>query len=499
MTEINNSADWRAKASEHKDLINSVLEKINENAAITVQHKIFGTALPPRYICKMIFLTLLEQAFANKYSGGSVNQDAFTTPKEVCDAMYKVYNRDNINTNKSALAKKNRTNRLLYHLEDSSIALTEFEFTTGATIKRSTFRIKIKFNYTPERKIVHADLFCSIIKELSEAVEKSGKYCNEEQIKQLNEIGSSAEKPDAIETQEDLVNCLKLFERYFSAIAETAAPDELLSEIGGLLMTFARGIEFENAMAIADVRGDEVKVVADSDKSDDKTMTVSCLMKVAEFDDAFTKYVTKAIYTRETFGENDTDSEYSKLVKKLNSVKNEIADTVEKIKNETDVATKEMLEIKHNELKKVRDGLEEEIRKVEGIDENQPSPINNSDITIIDGIDKQSVMQKLDNDITELENEMTDAWNRFKHKRLLNRKKQQRVKVVGVKLAPPMFSIKESKKSEGFKKYSDESSSTTHLLIIVIVILVVMCLAIFAIYNLIMSRERRHVGYFKPQ
>ena len=490
MTEINSSAEWKNKMAEQEAIVDGVKRKIIENAAVTVQHKIFGTALPSKYICKIIFLTLLEQAFANKYSNGSVHTDAFTTPRDVCDAMYKIYKRDNINTNKSALAKKTKTNALIAHLEDASVAVTEFEFTNAATINRSQLRINMKFNYNPERRIYDTETIKNIIESLKESITKSASYCSDDQIKELRNILGSGEY--TLSTQQDLVMYLTIYEKAFGYLVTTVTPDEVMAEIGAHLIEIAHFIEKENAIAIADVRGDEMIVVADTDKNTDKTITTSCLMKVALFDQAFTEYVTKAIYTRESFGDKDTDSEYAKLTKKVQSIENEIADGEDKIKSDIDDTTKQMLEIKNKELQKMKKGIEDEIAKLDNVDEVQPSPINNTDVSIVDGHDKRSVVQILDDDIDRLEREMSDAWNRFKHRRLLERKKRQRVKVVGIKMGP--ISIKEScSKKEDFRNYGKEPPATQHLLMIVIVILIVMCLAIFAIYNLCLCKEKRQI------
>lgn len=501
LTKINSSTEWREKAAEQEELIDKVMRKIIETASITVQHKIFGTSLPSKYICKMVFLTLLEQEFANKYSGDSVNKSAFLTSKDVCDAMYKVYMNENINKNKIALSKKNKTNELLMKLDDNDQATAVFEFDHASTISRRPFRIEEKCRYTPEKALNNKTNIISNINNFIKLLNHSSGFIDNETIDNI--YGNM--KIDSLQTQEDAIDALKRCDVVYSIIAETEISDDVLNSMRDYILQTMKTIERENSIAVADVRGDEMIVVADNniEKNANDTVTVSSMMKIVEFDKAFSDYVTKAIYTRESFGESDSDSVYAKLKKQLDSVEISIQDAVERLKNEKDEATKQMLEIKKKDLSKIKNGIKDEINKLENVTEDQPSPINDTDVSIIDANDKESVMEKLDRDISILEKEMTDAWLRFKHRRLLERKKEQKLKIVGVKLPSPAVSIKETvnkiknninnddiHENESFRNYIKEPPSSSHLLMIVVVILIVICLAVFAIYNLCLCRER---------
>lgn len=96
---VNNSRDFRKEMQLSAKLEDNVLKIMYQNAPTTVQHKIFGTDLPMWYISNIIFLTLLEQEYANTYSPNTTTK-SFLTPSSVCDMIYDLYIKENFDKEK---------------------------------------------------------------------------------------------------------------------------------------------------------------------------------------------------------------------------------------------------------------------------------------------------------------------------------------------------------------------------------------------------------------
>lgn len=96
---VNNSRDFRKEMQLSAKLEDNVLKIMYQNAPTTVQHKVFGTDLPMWYISNIIFLTLLEQEYANTYAPNTTTK-SFLTPSSVCDMIYDLYIKENFDKEK---------------------------------------------------------------------------------------------------------------------------------------------------------------------------------------------------------------------------------------------------------------------------------------------------------------------------------------------------------------------------------------------------------------
>ena len=96
---VNNSKDFRKEMQLSAKLEDNVLKNMYQNAPTTIQHKVFGTDLPMWYISNIIFLTLLEQEYANTYAPETTTK-SFLTPSSVCDMIYELYIKENFDKEK---------------------------------------------------------------------------------------------------------------------------------------------------------------------------------------------------------------------------------------------------------------------------------------------------------------------------------------------------------------------------------------------------------------